>query len=146
MDVVTKTFQNIIERTKEREGEELKPYRCTAGKLTIGYGRNIEDNGITVEEAEFLLCNDIQNAMGSLEKIFGRRNLPALIVEAFTDMIINMGETRFRGFVNMIEAAMANNWATTANEAMDSKWFREHEKRGSTRALEVLGLIHRAGK
>lgn len=28
------------------EGLRLKPYRCTADKLTIGVGRNLEDNGI----------------------------------------------------------------------------------------------------
>ena len=34
------------------------PYRCHANKLTIGYGRNIEDNGIAEEEAYDLLLND----------------------------------------------------------------------------------------
>ncbi len=28
-----------------------KPYRCPAGKLTIGIGRNLDDVGITREEA-----------------------------------------------------------------------------------------------
>ncbi len=32
------------------EGERLKPYRCTAGKLTIGVGRNLDDRGITKED------------------------------------------------------------------------------------------------
>ena len=35
----------------EHEGLEQKVYRCTAGKLTIGVGRNLEDKGITEEEA-----------------------------------------------------------------------------------------------
>ena len=37
---------NLLERMKEQllrhEGLRLKPYRCTAGKLTIGIGRNLE--------------------------------------------------------------------------------------------------------
>jgi lysozyme len=33
------------------EGLRLKPYRCSSNKLTIGIGRNIEDVGITEEEA-----------------------------------------------------------------------------------------------
>ena len=40
---------------KKHEGLSLKPYKCTAGKLTIGYGRNIEDKGISQEEAERFL-------------------------------------------------------------------------------------------
>jgi len=29
------------------EALRLKPYRCTAGKLTIGVGRNLDDRGIS---------------------------------------------------------------------------------------------------
>ena len=42
------------------EGLRLKPYRCTAGKLTIGVGRNLEDKGISQQEAYELLENDIR--------------------------------------------------------------------------------------
>ena len=41
------------------EGLKLEPYRCSSGKLTIGVGRNLEQRGITKEEAIHLLCNDI---------------------------------------------------------------------------------------
>ena len=40
-------INEATEQLKQDEGWRLKPYRCTAGKLTIGYGRNIEDKGIT---------------------------------------------------------------------------------------------------
>ncbi|MFD2234837.1 glycoside hydrolase family protein, partial [Phaeospirillum tilakii] len=41
------------------ESLRLKPYRCPAGKLTIGIGRNLDDVGISREEAETLLDHDI---------------------------------------------------------------------------------------
>ena len=44
------------------EGLRLKPYRDTVGKLTIGWGRNLEDNGITKLEAEVLLDHDLAAA------------------------------------------------------------------------------------
>jgi lysozyme len=53
------------------EGLRLIPYRCTAGKLTIGIGRNIEDNGITKAEALYLLINDISGVTGDMD-----RNIP----------------------------------------------------------------------
>ena len=34
----------------KNEGMRLKPYRCTLGKLTIGIGRNLEDNPLNFEE------------------------------------------------------------------------------------------------
>ena len=57
------------------EGIRLKPYRCSAGYLTIGVGRNLEtnplsaeekekvgdvNNGITKDAAFYLLRNDIK--------------------------------------------------------------------------------------
>jgi lysozyme len=37
------------------EDIRLKPYYCSEGKLTIGCGRNLEDIGLSKEEALFLL-------------------------------------------------------------------------------------------
>lgn len=45
-------FEQMLIR---HEGLKLKPYQCTAGKLTIGVGRNIEDMGITEDEAIYML-------------------------------------------------------------------------------------------
>ena len=42
------------DRLIAHEGMKLMPYRCTAGKLTIGVGRNLEDNPPTPEEARAL--------------------------------------------------------------------------------------------
>ena len=50
----------LIEQLKRHEGIKLTPYKCTSDKLTIGVGRNLEDVGISEQEAEMLLQNDIQ--------------------------------------------------------------------------------------
>ena len=42
------------ELLKELEGLYLKPYRCPAGKWTIGYGDNLEANGLTAEEVKII--------------------------------------------------------------------------------------------
>ena len=41
------------ELLKEQEGLSLTPYKCTAGKLTIGYGYNLEE-GISENVANIL--------------------------------------------------------------------------------------------
>lgn len=58
----------LIERVKVHEGLRLKPYRCTAGKLSVGYGRNLDDRGISEEEAEAMLRRDLLEAEKSAEK------------------------------------------------------------------------------
>ena len=52
-------MESMIGMLKRHEGLRLKPYQDTIGKLTIGYGRNLDDRGISKEEAEYLLRNDI---------------------------------------------------------------------------------------
>lgn len=49
----------------QHEGLRLFPYKCTAGKLTIGVGRNLETRGITHDEAIYLLENDIDEVLNA---------------------------------------------------------------------------------
>ena len=58
--------------TKRFEGLRLKPYLCPAGKLTIGYGYNLEDNGITEEIAVLLLDKTLKNAEKEISAKFPR--------------------------------------------------------------------------
>ena len=42
--------EKLLDMITLHEGLELKPYKCTSDKLTIGIGRNIEDIGLTEDE------------------------------------------------------------------------------------------------
>ena len=55
----TELYDALIHDLKRDEGVKLNPYKCTAGKLTIGVGRNLDDVGITEEESDMLLKNDL---------------------------------------------------------------------------------------
>ena len=52
----------LKQRVLRHEGLRLKVYTCPRGKLTIGIGRNLEENGITRAEAFYLLENDLKRA------------------------------------------------------------------------------------
>ena len=62
-----KTIKDMI---RTNEGYRQFPYRCTADKLTIGIGRNLDDKGISPEEANMLLENDIAECITVLRRIF----------------------------------------------------------------------------
>ena len=53
---------NAIELIKYHEKYRRFPYRCTAGKLTIGYGWNLDDNGITEDQASYILAGQARSA------------------------------------------------------------------------------------
>ena len=112
----------------EDEGLRLKPYRCPAGKLTIGVGRNLDDVGISQEEAMLLLDNDLNACRADLRSLFGGDLWDTMAVArraAFTNMRFNLGPAGFRNFAGMIAAARAGQWSRVSAEALDSKWARE---------------------
>jgi len=118
------------------EGLRLYPYRCTKGKLTIGVGRNIEDNGINREEALFMLENDIERSRKELEN-----NLPwfSKLNEVRQDVLINMcfnmGITALLEFKKTIEYIEAGDFDSASVEMLDSKWAREDV--GESRSSEL---------
>jgi lysozyme len=114
----------------DHEGLELKPYRCTAEKLTIGVGRNIEDRGITEDEARYLLKNDIKIVEDELlEKKAVVAGLDAVRQRVLVDMGFNLGIPTLLKFQNMWAAIEEEDFETAAEEAMDSRWAKQVGRR-----------------
>src|SRR5512146_2123994 len=59
---------NVLDQLKRDEGLRLTPYRDSVGKLTIGYGHNLDAKGITVAVAEYILHEDMLDAAEELER------------------------------------------------------------------------------
>lgn len=119
----------------KHEGLILKPYRCTAGKLTIGVGRNIEDNGISRAEAELLLENDIRNAVKDLERFEWYVDQPTHVKYALINLRFNIGMPRLLGFKKMIKALEDKDYTLAAKEALDSKWAKQVGRRATDVAM-----------
>jgi len=121
---------NLEKMLIKHEGLKLKPYRCPAGKLTIGVGRNIEDNGITESEALYLLRMDIIRSKGELREIFNDfDDLPKKIQNVLVDMIFNLGKPRFLKFEKMIQAVKDENYEEMIKQMRDSKWCKQVKSR-----------------
>ena len=115
------------------QGLRLKPYRCPAGKLTIGIGRHLEDKGITEKEAVMLLENDIQECIEDLETVFqGFDLLPEAVQLALVDMRFNLGPGRFRHFKKMIAAVKDQDFGRAGAEMKDSRWYGQVGRRAET--------------
>lgn len=132
--------QDFIDQLIKHEGLRLKPYLDTESKTTIGIGRNLDDNGITEEEAMYLLKNDIQRHAWELEIAF-----PAVQLVNWTryyvllNMAFNLGIPRLRSFKKMWAAIERQDFEAAALEMLDSKW---HQQVGA-RAEELSELMKR---
>lgn len=105
------------------EGCKLKPYYCTAGKLTIGVGRNLEDTGITRAEAQFMLEGDIVRLMKELDELFPEwRDLSETRQMVVLNMCFNMGTFGFLNFKRTIAHMRAEEFSKAADEMLRSQW------------------------
>lgn len=133
-------FNEMVSRIKKHEGLMLKPYRCPAGKLSIGYGRNLEDCGISQEEADYLLLNDIEKAEKELKNNF--KWVESIDFEryyALVELVFNMGIARFKGFKKMLGACEKGEWSKASDELLDSLYAKQVGKRAKTLANILKG-------
>ena len=117
---------------KKHEGLRLKPYRCSSQKITIGYGRNLQDNGITLEEAETMLQHDVGTAIKDAQSLPFFASLNEARQAVIVDMVFNLGLPRFGMFKKMIAAIEREHWQVAANEMLNSRWARQVGKRANT--------------
>lgn len=116
-------MSDIIADLKRDEGFRSKVYKCPADKWTLGYGRNVEDVGVTEVEAEELLRNDVARVERELDRVYPWWiKCPETVRRGMVNMVYNIGITRFGGFKRMIACLQAGDYKGAAREALDSKW------------------------
>jgi lysozyme len=133
---------DIFEQLHRDEALRLHPYLDTVGKTTIGYGRNLTDNGISPEEAEALLQNDVGRAVETLTA-----RLPWFVAidpvrqGVLVNMCFNMGFTRLEEFAKMLLAIAQGNWAEAAAEMLNSAWAREVGERADRLSAQMASGV-----
>jgi len=106
------------------------------GLTTIGYGRCLETNGITQDEADMLFANDINVVADELRKIFlDFDSLRYSQQKALMDMCFNLGSTRLRRFKKMIAAIEAGDFNEAAVELLDSRYAKQLPRRAGDNAI-----------
>lgn len=95
------------------------------GKLTIGVGRNLEDKGLDDAEIDFLLDNDITDAIRDAQTLRWFESLDCVRQAVVVELIFNMGLPRLLGFKKMLAAMAEQRWPHAAAELADSKWQKQ---------------------
>ena len=108
---------------KNDEGLRLHPYTDTVGRLSIGYGRNLTDVGISQLEASDLLEADITRAIYDLQVAFPIvMNLDGVRQIVLSNLCFNIGATRLKTFVKMWAAITVGDYTVAAQEMLNSQW------------------------
>jgi len=132
-------IEKAAKELKRHEGGYRKyPYRCTAGKLTIGFGHNLDDGGISLQEAEFIFNNDIKLCIDDLKIIFTDfETLPEAIQLVLINMRFQLGSGGFRQFKKTIQACKMRQWQIMARQMRKSQWYLQT----TGRAEELASIV-----
>ena len=128
----------LIDRLIAHESLRLHPYTDTAGKITIGVGRNLTDVGITEAEAMHLLNNNISNAIIDLSRNCPWwSNLDESRQLVIVELCFAMGWPKLAGFTKMLAALQRNDFQKAAQELSSSQWARQVGQRAVTLATQL---------
>lgn len=133
-------MDRLIEQLKRHEGVSAYCYKDINNLEHIGVGRNISKTGmgLSMEEIEYLLSNDILRCIKELSaeyQWFG--SLDEVRQEAIINIFFNLGATKYRGFKKANAAMEAADYKLAATEFLDSRWARQV----GNRALELTDII-----
>jgi lysozyme len=121
---------NITEQLIRDEGLRLKAYRDSVGKLTIGVGRNLDDEGISKEEATHLLENDVSSHLADLEEhLPWATDLSDARKGVLLNMCFNMGIGGLLQFKNTLAHIQKGEYAEAASGMLTSHWAKQVGKR-----------------
>lgn len=129
----------LIRQLRLHEGERLRPYRCSAGKLTIGVGRNLEDRGITREESAMLLANDIAAVDAELvRRLPWVTQLDPVRRRVLIDMAFNLGMGGLMEFRRTLAAVAEGRYQHAAGMMLESRWASQVGERAQRLARMML--------
>lgn len=111
------------------EGEKLELYKDSVGILTIGVGHNIEEKGISQAVSRMMLREDINEVLADVRTLSYFNDLDSVRQLVVSDMVFNLGLSRFLGFKNLQSSLAAGDWQLSAFNMKDSKWYKQVGRR-----------------
>jgi len=118
-------YQALVDDLIRDEGLRLKPYLDEPGKTTIGVGRNLTDNGISEQEAHYLLSHDIERALADAQSYSWFADLDPVRQRVVINMLFNLGKPRFDMFRHTIAAIARKNYDIAADQMLSSQWAKQ---------------------
>jgi len=127
---------NLLNQLRRHEGLRLKPYHCSENFLSLGYGRNLDTNGISEAEAEFMLLNDLLACESELKNEGWYNQLDEVRRAVILNMAFNLGKPTLLKFKKFIGALSDDDYETASKEMVTgsdgvspSKWASQVGKR-----------------
>ena len=130
-------MDKLVKMLRHHEGVRHKPYKDTVGKLTIGVGRNLDDNGLSDDEIDYLLWSDIARCQKEAETYPWFKGLNDARRAVVLSLLFNLGKPRYDKFVKHHEAMEAGQMLIASRELLDSRWAKQVKRRAAEMAKQL---------
>ena len=143
---------NLIEQIKEdlvrHEGYVTEIYLCSENYPTFGIGHMVTETDmeytwpvgtpVTDERILQVFHDDCKVAVEDAEKLVDNLyDHPDDVIRVLVNMVFNLGRPRLSKFKNMLAAVEAKDYVKSAEEMIDSKWYRQVGRR-SEELVEIM--------
>lgn len=143
---------NIVSLIKFEEGWRAKPYLCSEGYPTAGYGFKLGPKGAPLAHYTFTLPQAAGDAwllclLDSKEQEMRQNSLIASALKAcepfparkavMISMAYQMGVPGLAAFVNTLKAVAESRWADAAAGMLDSLWAKQTPARARRHAVQM---------
>jgi lysozyme len=130
--------ERMIASVKAHEGLRLHPYQDTAGKCSIGYGRNLDDVGISREEAEAMLATDLARTQRGVQTAWPWvADLDPVRAATVIEMAYNLGVHGLAQFTQTLGAIASHRYADAERAMLQSRWAEQVGQRATTLARRM---------
>lgn len=136
------SYDAMVNELEIDEGTRLRLYTDTSRSpnMSIGTGRNLTANGISRDECELMLHNDITRAVASLDRVLPWwRGLPPAHARVMVNLTFNMGIGGLQTFRVFLAAMNRHDWQAAAAALRDSEWFKQVGSRGPRMIARLIG-------
>ena len=126
-------LDRLISQLKVHEGVRDKVYLDTEGIETIGVGRNLKDKGLSEDEIDYLLQNDISEFKSGVQDTWSWwDNLDDVRQRVVVDMAFNMGLGGLSKFKKTLGHIESGEYEEAAAEMLNSRWAEQVGRRANT--------------
>lgn len=119
---------DLITIIKEHEGLYLYAYPDSLGFITIGYGKCIDKrkgDGISQQEAQYLLENDLANSRMQLAHFEWFNKLDTVRQDVLVELCFNIGLGGVLEFKHMLNCIEQKDYKAAAADMLYSLWARQ---------------------
>lgn len=138
MDADILLAESIMDRVKQHKGFHRMLHRDTEATWTIGYGRNLDAKGVSEEEADHMLFNDLCDAINDARELVPSYDqLDPVRQGVLVEMAFSLGQAGLRTFRTMLTFITLGDFNLASQAMLDSKWARQVKTR-AVRLAEAL--------